>query len=91
MIFVNLTENKTHLSVHVHLVPTNVVIMVNVVLVTTIVLNVSEHLTTVKFVTQTERTPHQPAHVTTITSKSKEVVLNVMPDVLLVVAMPKNH
>lgn len=88
---VNLTENKTHQSVHVHLVPTNVVTMVNVVLVMLTVLNVLELQTTVQFVTHLERMIHHLAHVTIITLKSKEIVLNVMLDVLLVVVMPKNH
>jgi hypothetical protein len=85
------TENKTHQSVHVQPEPMNVVPLVNVAHVTLTVLNVLVLLITVQFVLQKERTTHQAAHVQITLMKSKELVLLVTSDVLLVVVKVLNH
>jgi hypothetical protein len=88
---VNPTENRTHQSVHAQVDNMNVVLLVNVVIVTLTVLNVLVHQITVQFVTHLERTIHHLAHVTITTTKSKVNVTNVTLDVPLVVVMPMNH
>jgi len=85
------TENKTHQSVHVQPELMNVVMSVNVAHVTLTVLNVLVLLITVQFVLQKERTTHQVAHVQITLMKSKEHVMLVTPDVLLVDVKVLHH